>query len=296
MSRILFALPLLFFISCNLHKNSKNNESQAITLHDSIIDPGRVIHLKLTNAEDYDQVLDGLDKNKLNSINLAVKLFQNSKADSLSRDSMFVGFNDFLALIANSYLENNDSLHSMLTGEVPEGVISRIKSKLSDYGMNLTTAEGEYYLEPQMEWQVNNFGNKLSSGYREFLTITAKEQKEKFAVDGKILIPLENLMARIITWEDFIGKHPGFISVNKAEDLYTQYLEAFLSGTENSKVFDPVSKKLNDKSKSAFEVYIQNNPGRKSAVIVKEFYDLLKSSNFLYSDEEDSFILEKIYN
>lgn len=296
MSRIIFALPLLLFISCNLHQTGKKDDSKGLTFHDSIIDTDRVIHLKLTNAEDYDQVLDDLDKNKLNSISLAVTLFQNAKADSLSRDSMFIGFNDFFALIANSYLENNDSLHSKLAGDVTEGTINRIKVKLSDYGMKLTTAEGEYYLEPETEWMVKTFGSRLSSAYVEFLTISSKEEKEKFVEDGNILIPMESLTARIIVWEDFISKHPGFISINKVEDFYTQYLEAFLSGTENSKVFDPVSKKLNEKSKSAFEAYIKNNPGRKSSAVVKEYYDLLKSSNFLYSDKVDSFILEKLYN
>jgi len=296
MSRILFALPLLFFMSCNLHPSGHSNDSKGIALHDSIIDPDKIVRLKVTNAEDYDQVLDMLDKNKLNSISVAVRLFQNAKLDSLSRDSMFVGFNDFFALMANSYLENTDSLHAKLAGDVSEGTISRIKSALSDYGMNLTTAEGEYYLEPQTDWLIKNFGNKLSSGYVEFLTLSSKEQKEKFAADGIILIPVETLMARIIIWEDFIGKHPGFISLNKAEDFYTQYMEAFLSGTENSKAFDPASKKLNAKSKSAFEAYIQNNPGRKSTVVIKEYYDLLKSSNFLYSEKVDAFILEKLYN
>lgn len=296
MSRILFALPLLFFISCNSPQTSHNNDSQGLAFHDSIISPDKIARLKVTSAEDYDQVLDQLDKNKLSSINLAVKLFHNAKVDSLSRDSMFVGFNDFFALIANGYLESNDSLHSKLAGDVAEGTIKRIKASLSDYGMNLSTAEGEYYLEPETDWMAKNFGDKLSAAYKEFLVITAKEQKEKFTEDGSIVIPIETLMARIITWEDFIAKHPGFISINKAEDFYTQYMEAFMVGTENSKVFDPVSRKLNDKSKSALETYVQNNPGRKSATIIKAFYDFLKSSNFLYSEKVDAFILEKLYN
>ena len=99
-----------------------------------------------------------------------------------------------------------------------------------------------------------------------------------------------------MTWEDFIGKYPSFISLYKAEDFYNQYLEAFLAGTDNSKAFDPVTNKLNENSRKAFEAYIQKNPVRKSSIVVKEYYDLLKSSNFLYTNKVDSFILEKIYN
>jgi len=296
MYRIFVALPLLFIMSCNFHTSSRSNDTQGLVFHDSIIDPDKIIQLKVTSAEDYDQALDILDKNKLNSINIAVTLFHNATIDSLSRDSMFVGFNDFFSIMANSYLENNDTLQNKLAGNVPETTINRIKATLSEYGMNLTTAEGEYYLEPETDWLIKNFGDKLSPTYRAFLMITSKEQKEKFSDDGHILIPIETLMERIITWEDFITQYPGFISISKAEDLYSQYLEAFLTGTENSKVFDPISKKLNEKSKSAFEAYIQNHPGRKSSLVVREYYDLLKSSNFQYSEKVDSFILEKIYN
>ena len=297
-SGILSALLLILCLSCNFQQTGRtnNNDSNGLTFHDSIVDLDKIARLKLTNAEDYNQLLDVLDKNNLNSINLAIQLFQNADSDTLSRDSMFVGFNDFFAQMANSYLENNDSLHSKLTGDVPEGTINRIKVTLADYGMNITTAEGEYYLEPETDWMIKNFGGKLSSAYVEFLTISAKEQKEKFIEDGNILIPTETLMARIITWEDFIGKYPGFISISKAEDFYSQYLEAFLAGTENSKVFDAATKKLNEKSRLSLETYIRNNPGRKSSTVVKEFYELLKSSNFLYSDKVDTFILEKLYN
>jgi len=162
--------------------------------------------------------------------------------------------------------------------------------------MNLTTSEGEYYLEPEPDWLLKNFGNKLTSAYRDFLFIAAKEDKYKFAEDGILLIPSDSLIARIVTWENFISKYPGFISLYKAEDFYNQYMEAFLAGTDNSKVFDPSTNKLNESSKKAFETYIQKNTGRKSSTVVKEYYDLLKSSNFLYTSKVDSFMLEKIYN
>jgi hypothetical protein len=295
MFRILFILPLIFIEACNLHQTNRSKDSRELS-NDSIVDMKKISLMNLTNAEDYNQVLDLLDKNNLNSINLAVKLFQNAKVDSLSRDSLFSGFNDFFALIANSYMENNNILQNKTSDEVSDSSITRIKTNLSEFGMNLTTAEGEYYLEPNTDWLRKNFGNKLSSAYRGFLKISATEQIQKFAEDGSILIPEDSLMERIVTWEDFIGKYPTFISINKAEDFYTQYLEAFLSGTENSKVFDPVTKKLNDNVRKAFESYIQKNPGRKSAAVVKEYYELLKSSNFLYTDKVDSFIHEKIYN
>lgn len=264
--------------------------------NDSIVDINKISRMNLTNSMDYAQILDMLDKNNLNSIGIAMRLFKNAKVDSLSCDSMFADFNDFFALIANSYLENNNILQNNISSAIADSTVNRIKLALSEYGMNLTTAEGEYYLEPENEWLLKSFGDKLSTAYQEFLLITAEEQKEKFAEDGSLLISQDSLISRILTWEDFIGKYPSFISINKAIDNYIQYLEAFLTGTENTKVFDPDTRKLNEKSRKAFEAYFQKNPGRKSSQVVQEYYNLLKNSDFLYTGKVDSFMLEKIYN
>jgi hypothetical protein len=296
MPRILFILPFMFLAACNFHQAKQTRDSQELSSKDSISDIKKISQMNLTNSQDYRQILDMLDKNNLNSINVAVKLYKNAKVDSLSRDSMFADFNDFFALIANSYLENNDILQNKPLVKIADTTVNRLKSALSDYGMDLTTAEGEYYLEPETDWMLAKFGDNLSSAYREFLMISSTDQNEKFAEDGNILISQDSLISRIVTWENFIGKYPTFVSINKAVDYYTQYLEAFLTGTENTKVFDPVTRKLNENSRKAFEAYIQKNPGRKSSQIVKEYYNLLKTSDFLYTDKVDSFMLEKIYH
>jgi hypothetical protein len=296
MPKVIFILLLILLVSCNFHQTKQAGSSKDSTPNDSIADLNKISSMKLTNSEDYGQVLDLLNKNKLNSISIAIKLYKNAKVDSLSRDSMFADFNDFFALITNSYLENNNILQNKSSANIPDSTVKRIKSDLSQYGMNLTTAEGEYYLEPETGWLLKEFGDNLSAAYRGFLLLSASEEKEKFAEDANLLISQDTCISRILKWEDFMGQYPSFISINKALDNYTRYLEAFLTGTENTNVFDPATRKLNEISKKAFEAYIKNNPGRKSSRIVKEYYNLLKASDFLYTDKVDSFMLEKIYN
>jgi len=260
------------------------------------IDPEKIANLKIGNADEYGQILDMLNKKDLKSIDLAIKVFQNSKADTLSMDSMLVAFNDFLSAMAGTYLENNDSLQGKKGIDITDEATKQIKNRLSGYGMMLSTADGEFYLEPDNNYLIRNFANRISPAYQEYLNVAANEQKEKFADDATILIPIDSLANRIRVWEDFIENYPSFISLGKAQDFYSQYLEAYLSGTDNSKAFDPASNKLKDELKRSFERYIDQNSGKKSAMIVKDYYDLLKSSRFLYSEKVDSFILEKVYN
>jgi hypothetical protein len=296
MVRLFIFLPIILFASCNIRQPKQNASSKELSSDNSVLDINKISQLNLESAREYGEILDALDKNNLNSIGLAIKLYKQAKVDSVSKDSMFADFNDFFALIANSYLENNNVLQNQSSVESADTTVNRIKTLLSDYGMNLTTNQGEYYLEPETEWLLKKFEGNLSHASLDFLTIYAEEQDNKYIGDGNLLVTQNELISRIIKWEDFIGKYPSFISIGRALDYYTQYLEAFLNGTENTNVFDAATKKLNDKTKSAFEAYVKMYPGRKSAQIVREYYDLLKSSDFHYTDKVDSFMLEKIYN
>ncbi len=288
--------PLLILISCNLNKKGSIKDNNQKDREQESVDPGKIVHLKISSADEYGQVLEMLNKKDLKSIDLAIKVFRNSKADSLSMDSMFVAFNDFLSMMAGTYLENKDSLQGRKGIDISDEETKQIKEKLSAYGLLLSTAEGDFYLEPDNDYLVQNFSDKISPAYNEFLQIAVSDQKEKFADDATILIPIDSLAKRIRVWEDFMEKFPSFISSGKALDFYSQYLETYLTGTDNTKAFDPVSNKLKDNLKKSFENYIAQNPGRKSALIVKDYYDLLKSTGFQYSEKVDSFILEKVYN
>jgi hypothetical protein len=288
--------PLCFLISCNLNQKGSGKDTNQKDQEQEFADPGKIANLKIGNAGEYSQILEMLNKKDLKSIDLAIKIFRNAKADSLSRDSMLVAFNDFLSVMAGTYLENNDSLQGKSGIDISEAVTRQMKERLSGYGMMLTTSEGDFYLEPDNDYLIQNFSDKISPAYNEFLQITASDQKEKFADDSSILIPIDSLAKRITVWEDFMEKYPSFVSIGKAQDYYSQYLETYLSGTDNSKAFDIKSNKLKDDLKKSFEGYIAESPGRKSAAIVKDYYDLLKSSGFLYSEKVDAFILEKVYN
>lgn len=297
MLRVFFLFfSIYFLISCNYNRKEAGKDNNQKDLEQGYVDSGKITRLKIDNADEYNEVLEMLNKKDLKSIDLAIKVFRNSAADSLSRDSMLVVFNDFLSVIASTYLENNDSLQGKSGIDISEKATAQMKDRLSGYGMMLTTSEGDFYLEPDNDYLIQNFSDKISPAYNEFLQIAASDQNEKFADDASILIPIDSLAKRITVWEDFKDKYSSFVSIGKAQDYYIQYLETYLSGTDNSKAFDPKSNKLKEDLKISFEKYPVEYPGRKSAAVVKDYYDLLKSSGFLYSEKVDAFILEKVYN
>ena len=294
--RYIFTLLICsILISCNFNQ-AKSTDSSSSAKGDSAADLQKIALLKLSSAAQYRKVLDKLDQGELTSLNVAGTLFKNAVSDTLTRDSMFVVFNDFYNSVAGGFLENNESAGSQLEKTPSSEAVKQLKTSLASYGILLTSSEGAFYLEPQTEYLLKNFGSFLSSSYREYLTIGSKEQKTRFAEDGTILIPTDSLTSRIVAWENFMTKYPDFISIKMAQDQYAQYLGAYLAGMDNSRVFDPSSNRLNDSSKVSFEAFILKNPQSNSTEVVKAYLDLLKSTNFNYTDRVDSFLLEKVYH
>lgn len=284
----------IFVFACNFNQ-PKRGDSHSSLKTNLPVDPAKIGQLQPSSVATYRQVLDTLDQGDLASIDIAGTLFSNCLADTLTRDSLFVAYQDFLERLAANYPENNEKVSLLLDHSPAPEALTPLKSALASHGIFLGNTEGDFWLEPQSGYLLKNFGPVLSAAYREFLSLETKEQQERLTGNGKMLMPADSLISRLLIWESFVSRYPGFISIRKAYDQYAQYLGAYLAGREHSGVFDPGTNLLNDSSRTSFESFIIQNPGTRSAEVVKGYLDLLKSSDFRYTEKVDSFLLEKVY-
>ncbi len=262
---------------------------------DSILDPVMAAKLSLTNATQYRQVLSRLDPGDLASLEAAGTLLKSCVADTLTRDSIFVVFDDFFTRAAEGYLENNEEVNIQL-GDAPSlETVNLWRSKFAACGIQLKSVEGTFSLEPRTGYLLDNFGPALSVAYRAYLTILSREQQARFAGMAALPIPPDSLASHIIAWEHFMERFPRFISLRMARDHYARSLGTFLTGVGQSTVFDPETNLLNDSSKMAFETFVLKNPESKSAAVVNGYLRLLQSADFSYTAQIDSFLLENVF-
>lgn len=281
--------------SCNFSSSPKG-DGHTLNLGDTVVDLNEVRQMSISNASDYRDLLDQLDQGDTKSIDVAVELFGKSKADTISRDSMFVAFSDFLDNVAANYVEDNAEVGALLDHSPSKQILDKIHTNLLMFGLGIHQSGDSFSLEPQKAYLLRNFGPGLSAAYRQCLAIQAMEQKIPFQENGKLLIPIDSLTSRIVMWEDFINKYPTFISIKVAQDRFTQYLNVYLAGTDQSRIFDDETNRLNDRSLKSFELFVQNYPDRKSTELVKDYLDLLRSSNFNYTDNVDAFLISRLYH
>ncbi len=238
----------------------------------------------------YDAVLDDLDKNDLQNINRALTLFINNKADSLSRDSMLVSFNEFMTGVLQGYYDSkllgNKELLDHFRNRDDQSVAQTLTTSLSQHGINLTFREGDFYLEPDLNFVYKHLKGSLTASSRNYL-----ETKIFLSGDSTGENP-GSMAARVVAWEDFLLKNPGYLL---KDDIQTQYLDAltaYLTGTEQAPLFDPNTNVLESKYQSSYLHFIESYPNRESAKIGKKFYELLTRKGFKYDEEIDSFLSE----
>ena len=291
---ICLLLVISLITSCNFIRTNRfgNHPTPG---NDLAVDLNEIALTKIASVGEYRDLLHQIDHGDLKSIEVAATLLINCDLDSISCDSMFYDYNNFLDIATSNYLENNVLISSQISTSTSKDTIDKIGEMLAPYGIGLVSSEGAWYLEPLSDYLLKNFGPKLSTAYREYLSIEVQEQKNRFADDGSILIPLDSLASRIITHENFMARYPNFISGKLAQDQFNQYLGAYLAGMDNSKVFDNVTNLLKEEPRKSFESFIIRNPEKKSTEIVKAYLDLLGTTNFNYTDKVDSFLLARVY-
>ena len=294
MRYIFLFLIISLFYACNFNP-PKSKAGSPVMKYDLTIDTAKIAQIRLKNPADYRRILDTIDPGDLSSLDAACTLFRNCLSDTLTRDSMFVILTDFFNHQAIIYLENNERVSNQLVNSPAVQTVSALHSTLKTHGLLLCSLEKTFYIEPYYLFFLQNFGNELSPAFREYLTIESNEQHERFVRDGKPVVPPDSLAARIITWDHFIARYPQFVSIRSAQDKYAQYLGAYLTGMEGSTVFDSETTLLSDSSRLSFESFIAKNPEINSAEVVKSYLELLRTSDFRYTEKVDSFLLQKVF-
>lgn len=291
---LLLILISILIVSCSSPRPKGIADSSGDG-HSKPLDTVRIGQIRIANPSEYLKVLDTLDCGDLSSLYVASILYKNCLADSLTCDSLFADYYDFLKRVADGYLENNQKAGMDLLHSPSSEATDQLRSSLLTYGIQLDSSDGQYSLMPDNTSLLLRFGDGLSMAYRKFLLLRSDEVRK---IRESALLNFDfrdSLVTRIMVWENFILQFPSFISIRDAQEQYSQLLGNLLAGTSYSVVFDPDTDLLNDSTKVFFESFILKNPESASAGVVKAYLDMLKTDHFRYSEKVDSFLLRKVF-
>jgi len=216
-----------------------------------------------------------------------------SKAE---RDSVYVIFNDVVYSAINDF---NDSIElkyfSLLrrnNKKIVETEISEFKRSLDMCGLTLLQTEGENYVDVKCDYYYKLFKGRVSPALNDYLKIRLKELRQGFSEDAELIISFHQLYRRVLTWEKFNKKYPGFFNIQETQLNYATYLSTLITGMDNSPVFDYDSGKLFPLVHNLYLKIISRHDSLKSTRVIKEYYELLKASDYTRPDHLDKFLTD----
>jgi hypothetical protein len=292
---LLLAVITVFLTSCSPgQQGKKENPGKLSSGVAAGIDSIHSLQLKISDNATFTSVLDDLDKRDLQNINRAMTLFAGTSADTLSRDSMFITLNDYMISSIQGYYDTkvfgNQELNELFRTREDREEAQKLVQKLASHGINLYFREGEFYLEPDQNFIYAHLHGALSSSGDSYLKTKIMLANGFKDANNQPVSPSDSLALQIVTWEDFIRKHPAFLMMDEIQIQYMDVLTTYLSGTEQLPLFDSSTKMLNQVYQASYIRFIENYPGRESTKIVGKFYELLSSKGYKYDEELENFL------
>lgn len=291
----LVTIPLLL-TACFSGKPEKQSSGEKSANHSIILDTFRLSQITVPTNEAYNSLLDYLDRNDLQNIDRALVVFANNKADSISRDSMLISFNEFMTSVMQEFysgkLIGNRKLMDQFENREDQADAKKMISSLAAHGISLTYREGDFFLEPDLTFVYSRLENVLTPGSRSYLQTRIDLSNGFVNENNQPLSPPDSLAHQVVAWEDFLVKYPGYAFKDEILALYIDVLAAYLSGLDQLPLFDPSTKILNHEYQASYLTYMEKYPNRESTKTLKKFYDLLASKGFKYDESLDSFLSE----
>jgi len=213
---------------------------------------------------------------------------------SADRDSVYVLFDKVVYTAVNDFNDSLELNYSTLLHRANRKIvdleITQFKRCLDLCGLILLRTEGEDYVDVNYDYYYKLFKGRVSPALTDYLKIRKKELRQGFSEDAELVISFHQLYKRVITWEKFNMKYPDFFNREDAQNNYATYLSTLITGMDNSPLFDYDTGRLFPEIYNLYLKIISRHDALKSTRVIKEYYNLLKTSDFKMPDELDQFL------
>lgn len=210
------------------------------------------------------------------------------------RDSVYVLFNNVVYSAINDFNDSLELKYSTLlhiaNRKIVDLEITKFKRCLDICGLTLLRTEGENYVDVNYDYYYKLFKDRVSPALNDYLKIRKKELRQGFSDDAELIISFHQLYKRVITWEKFNMKYPDFFNSHDSQLYYATYLSTLITGMDNSPVFDYDTGTLFPEINKLYLKIISHHESLKSTGVIKEYYELLKASDFKMPYQIDQFL------
>jgi hypothetical protein len=115
----------------------------------------------------------------------------------------------------------------------------------------------------------NLFDKYLTSDYREYVAIIAREDEKLFTADAGLVISFEELGQWIVVWENYLKKYPQSQLSDEIKLKYKTYQLMYLLGLDNTPTMEYSTGKLYPENIAEFKRFSEKNPDSYTIQLIK---------------------------
>ncbi|MGI8893170.1 MAG: hypothetical protein ACR2GN_06885 [Bacteroidia bacterium] len=280
MKKYLIIIALCFVAACGFPKEEENTKIETATI-DSMHSYLTTLDLRLPESAgsglSYTQtIMQTMDEGRRDS---AFILYRQFFYEIMMQQNEILSENE---LVARALAENKQDVEE----------VEYFRKKIMDNGMIFLQSEGFFYIDEDHNYLHKAFSSYVSDPVKKLLEIRKEEMKKGFSEDAALLISFQELGERVRNWEILLEENPDLKLQQEAKGYYNLYLSTFLTGLDNSSVFDLRTNKIMPEAKEAYEEYINKHSNTKSGRTVSKYYSLLESNNFNKPGNLQEFLTE----
>lgn len=191
-------------------------------------------------------------------------------------DSVFLEARGSFAVAIDSVgsaMYGDGAFQAWVTGD--SAAVGEAEAWFRSRGLRLTWSEGSAYPSEDTGAWLRLAGPFVTTAMREYLARRDHDEAQGFTNDAALQIPWDSLAERIVAWDAFIEGHAGFVLVRDAEMWRGIYLRTYLTGLDNSRVFEDG---LVPEVRRSYERFVERHGTTRTGRLLAEYLEVLRGS------------------
>lgn len=258
--------------------SNPNNDSSRYHFNDTL-----ALQLENPKITEYRAFVQQLDSSDASSATKAVEQFKTTFINQSQGlcDTAFVIYQhlmDTIELNLNEKLHNDTTDYSVIfSGEPISKKIKNYLTLLQQNGFKFSSADGMIYIEQYRPFAFQHLSFLLSEPMKSYLNEISMESAEGFAMDQTIIISSQQLVDRILWYENFIKNNPAFVLLDNCKTYKKAYLSYLISGYGKTNLYSNVAnKELSPYFAEAYDYLFKTYPESETATLALPYYNALK--------------------
>lgn len=269
----------------NINEQSKNAQQEDIQ--------GKVMadfDQLLGNSPKADAVIDFIDENiaKLTKENASIMLSRLEEVQKKQLPALEEKYysTDAIQTELQTIYKPGFDLNNL--GEIKDQQLKDLLTETMESGYKIETAEGMFFPVINYEFY-KKYSNNVTEDIKEYIDIMAVESNVTPVKDAGLMIGWNEIIKRALAQEHFIKNYESSAKADEVSKLQKRYITFMLFGTNNTPLFSYDTNVMMAEAQEIYSKAIKDNQDSEIIQMLSKYMDILRKTDYKFSDEADKF-------